>query len=371
MSPKGELGLMPPYHFHMGASVPRIISKTRLLGRIATATVYGKKILAEHDPPLQFRGPGVGAMAEIHYPSFVPELVPILLGCIARSGNIGTLHTQRAFKAELGAERPAIRLRHKAYRIPSAPAQTGTLIAQLHIVAALIQAVAKKRDSAPVAEDFHLMQLIPGPVNSVIGVRSGRIRETQGNRSMRRVIDAESKHITHGIAGRKHLDLSAFILKAAAEHAVIHIQRLVNTLQRGSLKTLKTNDSQMESVGIDTEIVRCALTAGVLELAGIDLFVAVTEIKRLQILFRTVILRIEERMPAPVGHSPERHSLGIKLREALKTGHIGGIGKMAVAHRKRGKSIDSGQMGIIALHKRRAVYLLSAADEKNQSQRVQ
>ena len=179
---------------------------------------------------------------------------------------------------------------------------------------------------------LHLMQLIPGPVHSIIGVRSGRIREAQANRSMRRVIDAESKHITPGIAGRKHLDLTAFILKAAAEHAVIHIQRLVNTLQRGSLKTLKTNDSQMEPVGIDTEIVRSTLAAGVFELAGIDLFVAVTEIKRLQILFRTVILRIGERMPAPVGHSPERHSLGIKLREALKTGHIGSKSKMAVAH---------------------------------------
>ena len=231
--------------------------------------------------------------------------------------------------------------------------------------------MAKKGHSALVAEDFHLVHFIPSPVHRVIGVCPRRIRETEGNGGMGRVIDAESKHITLGIAGRKHFHFTSLIFKDASEHSVVHIEALVNTLQRGSLKTLKTNDSQMEPVGIDTEIVRSTLAAGVFELAGIDLFVAVTEIKRLQILFRTVILRIGERMPAPVGHSPERHSLGIKLREALKTGHIGGIGKMAVAHRKRGKSIDSGQMGIIALHKRRAVYLLSAADEKNQSQRGQ
>ena len=122
VSPKGKLGLMPPYHFHMRASVPRIISQAGLLGRIAATAVDGKKILAEHHPTLQFRGPGVGASAEVHYPAFVPELVPISLGCITRNKDIGTLHTQRAFKAELGAERPAVPLRHKAYRIPSAPA---------------------------------------------------------------------------------------------------------------------------------------------------------------------------------------------------------------------------------------------------------
>ena len=87
----------------------------------------------------------------------------------------------------------------------------------------------------------------------------------------------------------------------------------------------------------------------------LELLMAAAEIVGLQGLLEAEVLRIRERMPAPLGLGSERHAARIQFGEGLESGHVGREGKAPVSDRKRSEGVNRRHMGIVALHQCRPV----------------
>ena len=77
--PQRELRLMPPVHFEVELSFPRVVSQPGFLRRIFADVLNGEQVLRKHDAAFQFKPARVFAAGQVNRAAGLPELVPAFL----------------------------------------------------------------------------------------------------------------------------------------------------------------------------------------------------------------------------------------------------------------------------------------------------
>ena len=217
--------------------------------------------------------------------------------------------------------------------------------------------------------DLGAVQLVLGPVAGVVGVPAGRIRhpETDGGRLLG--LHRHGHEVPVGIAGGQHVVALAVSEERGADHAVPHVQGLVDAGQPVLFDVGEADHAEMQAVGVDAVPVGGILPATLADLAGVQLLMAPAEIIRKQGLLELQLIGIGERVPAPLGLRPEGNALAVALREGLQAGHVGREGEAAVTDGQRCERVQRGDVGVVASHQRRTVDLAAAARGQRQGKR--
>ena len=70
---------MPPVHFEVKLSFPRVVSQPGFLRRIFARVLDGQQVLGENDATLQFKPAWVFAAGQVNRAAGAPEVVPVFL----------------------------------------------------------------------------------------------------------------------------------------------------------------------------------------------------------------------------------------------------------------------------------------------------
>ena len=126
------------------------------------------------------------------------------------------------------------------------------------------------------------------------------------------------------------------------------MQFLSDNIYIGRIVDAEPRCAQMQAVGIGTQIAGGILAALVGEfLYGIHLLV--------EGFLSTVVLGVGERVPSPVAHGSQGHTVGIVLRKSLQARGICRKGKAAVAYGERLQRVDGYNVRVITAHHALAV----------------
>ena len=163
------------------------------------------------------------------------------------------------------------------------------------------------------------MQLILSPVAGIIAMSTSRISKAyiHSDGSLRLYVG--SYQIENRIAGCFYLVSLTFICKAALDHTFPHIQSLVYLLDLLRISAQRQSQcTQMQTMRVYTIPVAGSLGSFVvLYLCGIRFLTASAKIIITPAFLWLIVLWIGKRMPAPVAHSSQWHTMRIRLRERL------------------------------------------------------
>ena len=139
------------------------------------------------------------------------------------------------------------------------------------------------------------------------------------------------------------------------EEGLRDIGEIVEGDSRGKFEAY---DTQMEAVRIDAQPVgSILLTTRLVELHGVGLHTATTEVVVAIGILRGISLGISERMPSPVGLRTQGDTFGVVRWEGLQAGSVDRHGKATIAHREGRQRVETMDNGIVALQQCLAVNL--------------
>ncbi len=79
-APEGEVGVVPPIHFHVRAAIPTVHREPGFGGRIFAGGLDGGEVFGEDDAAFEFVPAGVLALGEVNGTAGGPEIIPVNLG---------------------------------------------------------------------------------------------------------------------------------------------------------------------------------------------------------------------------------------------------------------------------------------------------
>ena len=339
VSPQGEMRLMPPNHFQMELSEPRVIRQARFLRRRRACALDSHQVLAQHHAAFQFLGARIGAKREVHRPAFRPIRVPIRRCSLFRLGKRHGRRVRRLGRKLAGKGKSRVCRSQDEIVLFFLLQGSIAFPTHRHIIGRGVQ-LAFQHGALPVL--FHhrsRMLVVRFPVARIVAMLARRVRETELDARRSSGRHPCGYHVAFRMANGLYPVRGSVQRKAAGDFSVPHIQRLTDILHlvgRNRLVQLQAHNAQMQAVRIDAKPVGSVfLTAFFLELARIHLLVPAPEIVFLLGVFGLVVARIGKAVPAPLALCAQRHSVLIHFGESLKPGRVYGIGKLAVPHRER------------------------------------
>ena len=271
-----------------------------------------QKILTQHHPSLHFLGTSILTLSKIYHRTFLPVMVPVILGGIRHFTESFT--SRRCLLGILASQLQVGRLRLQLIEVLSLLLEfCRTLPSQHHKIDGFIDDSLQNCRTFILRYEHCGMKIIFIPIASIVSMTACWISKADiyGDVSLR--LHMSGNHIKRWVTSRLHPVCFTFIYKATPNHTIPHIQGLIHLLDVFWIRTKRqTQCTQMKAMRIHTKPVTSSLLSLViLNLSSIRLFSPTSEIIITPTFFRLVILRISKRMPSPITHCSKRYTLGI------------------------------------------------------------
>ena len=351
----------------MELAEPRVVGQACLLRRRVASVVHGQQVLGQHNAPLQLARTRVFHMREVGncpvFPIFVPESsrASIVLGerhsikwTASREVLIGTI-------AKLNREiEPTLPAREHHLVAACLPDSRLTPPRDFDPILHIVDFNYQVRTILPIRQ-LHQRLLVLSPVGSIIAMSACRIGNTEYNLGAAFRLNARSYLARAWVANGLHMIRLPVISETAVNLSRPHVERLVDILHKTRVRQVQPQASQVQPMGIRSQIIGRVLQATFLaELCRIEFLVAASEILLHQSLLGLERLFVLERVPAPVAHRAKRNAFCILLGEGLQSRCVDGKREVAVAHSERGQRVHTSDVRIVSRDHLFAVDVLCA-----------